>query len=52
MDISLIIEGIETRQQRERLLSLGCTEGQGFLFSRPLARPDFDRLLVERTALH
>lgn len=52
MDISLIIEGIETRQQRERLLSLGCTEGQGFLFSRPLARPDFDRLLVERPTLH
>lgn len=52
MDISLIVEGIETCQQHERLLSLGCTEGQGFLFSRPLARPDLDRLLVERPALH
>jgi diguanylate cyclase (GGDEF)-like protein len=30
-------EGVETEQQREMLLSLGCTEMQGYLFSR--ARP-------------
>jgi diguanylate cyclase (GGDEF)-like protein/PAS domain S-box-containing protein len=29
-------EGIETEQQREMLCDLGCTEMQGFLFSRPL----------------
>jgi diguanylate cyclase (GGDEF)-like protein len=28
-------EGVETEQQREILRSLGCTEMQGFLFSRP-----------------
>jgi len=28
-------EGIETEQQREMLRELGCTEMQGFLFSRP-----------------
>jgi diguanylate cyclase (GGDEF)-like protein len=32
-------EGVETEQQRETLLSLGCTEMQGYLFSpaRPVA---------------
>jgi diguanylate cyclase (GGDEF)-like protein len=29
-------EGVETEDQRLRVLSLGCTEMQGFLFSRPL----------------
>jgi EAL domain-containing protein (putative c-di-GMP-specific phosphodiesterase class I) len=29
-------EGIETEPQREMLRDLGCTEMQGFLFSRPL----------------
>jgi diguanylate cyclase (GGDEF)-like protein/PAS domain S-box-containing protein len=28
-------EGVETEQQRELLRSLGCTEMQGYLFSRP-----------------
>ncbi len=28
-------EGVETEQQKEMLRSLGCTEMQGFLFSRP-----------------
>jgi EAL domain-containing protein (putative c-di-GMP-specific phosphodiesterase class I) len=32
-------EGVETEQQREMLLGLGCTEMQGYLFSpaRPVA---------------
>jgi EAL domain-containing protein (putative c-di-GMP-specific phosphodiesterase class I) len=29
-------EGIETGAQRERLLDLGCTHGQGYYFSRPM----------------
>ena len=33
---SLIAEGIETVEQRERLLTLGCGSGQGYLFSEPL----------------
>jgi len=36
MDFKLIAEGIETGAQRDFLLSLGCHEAQGFLFSRPL----------------
>jgi len=38
-NITTTAEGVETEQQREMLLSLGCTEMQGYLFSpaRPVA---------------
>lgn len=29
-------EGIETEAQRDALLALGCDEGQGWLYARPL----------------
>ncbi|MGV3479121.1 MAG: putative bifunctional diguanylate cyclase/phosphodiesterase [Sphingobium sp.] len=32
---SVIAEGIETVAQRQRLIELGCTLGQGYLFARP-----------------
>ncbi len=33
-------EGVETAEQREALLELGCDLGQGFLWDRPLSAPD------------
>ena len=38
-------EGVETEIQRDRLRELGCTEMQGFLFSRPLPAKDLRNLL-------
>jgi EAL domain-containing protein (putative c-di-GMP-specific phosphodiesterase class I) len=37
-------EGVETEQQRETVRSEGCTEMQGYLFSRPLPSRDIERL--------
>jgi EAL domain-containing protein (putative c-di-GMP-specific phosphodiesterase class I) len=34
--LKLVAEGIETEPQAQRLLALGCEEGQGYLFSRPM----------------
>jgi EAL domain-containing protein (putative c-di-GMP-specific phosphodiesterase class I) len=31
----VVAEGIETREQQRRLVELGCTRGQGFLYARP-----------------
>ena len=40
MGFKVIAEGIETQEQCQLLASLGCTFGQGYLFSRPLAVKD------------
>ena len=37
MNLSVVAEGIETDEQRQQLLGMGCDFGQGFLFARPLA---------------
>jgi EAL domain-containing protein (putative c-di-GMP-specific phosphodiesterase class I) len=36
LGLSVVAEGIETRDQAEWLVSLGCPMGQGYLFSRPM----------------
>lgn len=38
LNLEVVAEGIETVAQLEKLRSLGCTMGQGFLFSRPIDR--------------
>jgi diguanylate cyclase (GGDEF)-like protein len=35
LGMEVVAEGIETTQQRDHLIELGCTFGQGFLFSQP-----------------
>jgi diguanylate cyclase (GGDEF)-like protein len=41
-------EGVETVQQRETLRSLGCTEMQGYLFSRPLPAAEVAAFFLSR----
>ena len=36
LDLKVVAEGIETREQQEVLLEAGCDFGQGFLFSKPM----------------
>ena len=36
MELDVVAEGIERRDQLERLVELGCAKGQGYLVSRPL----------------
>lgn len=45
LSLRTVGEGIETREQLEQLRALGCSLGQGFLFSRPLPRDAFTQLL-------
>lgn len=44
--IRVVAEGIETSQQLERVRSMGCDRGQGYLFARPMPRDQMDALLT------
>ena len=43
MNIEVIAEGIETEGQKQFLLSVGCSQMQGYLFSPPIAVQEFDK---------
>ncbi|MDP3973089.1 MAG: EAL domain-containing protein [Candidatus Nanopelagicales bacterium] len=43
--LTILAEGIETGAQLATLRSLGCDQGQGFLFAKPMPLPDFLALL-------
>ena len=47
LGIETIAEGVETNDQRSRLETEHVDTGQGFLFARPLAVADLDRLLLD-----
>ena len=55
LKLRVIAEGIETEEQRTFLQAHHCAEGQGYLFSRPLAAAQFAHLLqmgIPETVVH
>ncbi len=46
MGMTATAEGVETREQLDSVTSEGCTEMQGFLFSRPLPAREIERLFL------
>ena len=43
---SVVAEGIESDAQLDALRRLGCDQGQGYLFSKPLERPLFEAAMA------
>ena len=43
-DIDVIAEGVETQEQADFLKSLGCSNMQGYFFSRPIRTTEFVKL--------
>jgi diguanylate cyclase (GGDEF)-like protein len=50
MGMTATAEGVETSEQLDRITSEGCTEMQGYLFSRPLPVAEIERLFLPRSA--
>jgi predicted signal transduction protein with EAL and GGDEF domain len=46
LGLHVIAEGIEDSTQLQRLRTLGCEYGQGFLFSKPLCAEEIEELLL------
>lgn len=45
LGLSVIAEGVDKEAQRQYLLKLGCTQFQGYLFSKPMPIAEFNALL-------
>ncbi|MDO9281544.1 MAG: EAL domain-containing protein [Methylotenera sp.] len=48
LGLSVIAEGVETEAQRLFLITNGCHNYQGYLFSRPIPVSDFEHLLLQQ----
>jgi diguanylate cyclase (GGDEF)-like protein/PAS domain S-box-containing protein len=48
LDLSVIAEGVETKEQLQYLSALECDVVQGFLFSKALHAAAFEELLIEQ----
>ena len=43
LGITTIAEGVETEEDRQTMLRLGCDYGQGYLYDKPLCADEFDK---------
>lgn len=44
LDLTVVVEGVETLQQVNFLTEIGCDIAQGYYFSKPVSLRDFDQL--------
>ena len=45
LNMSIVAEGIEKKEQIDFLVSLGCDMIQGFYFAKPMPIAEFEKLL-------
>ncbi|NAZ87581.1 putative bifunctional diguanylate cyclase/phosphodiesterase [Kineococcus indalonis] len=46
--VRAVAEGVETEQQRDALVAMGCDFAQGYFYSRPLSAPDLAQWVRSR----
>jgi len=47
LNMKVIAEGVETKEQRDLLIAAGCDYVQGYFYSRPVAPEEFEKLLKQ-----
>ncbi len=47
LNIDVVAEGVETKQQANMLVAMQCNMLQGYFFGRPVPKDDFSQLLLE-----
>jgi diguanylate cyclase (GGDEF)-like protein len=52
MGMAATAEGVETTEQLDKIAAVGCTEMQGYLFSKPLPVAEIERLFLSRMPRH
>ena len=50
LDLNVVAEGVETEEQRKLLRLLRCDQMQGYLFSKPVAKAELEKLLRSEMA--
>jgi diguanylate cyclase (GGDEF)-like protein len=51
LELTVVAEGVETREQQDMLAAQGCDAAQGYLYSKPVAASEIGRLLAQETAV-
>lgn len=52
LNLGVICEGVETKDQEQFLLKLGCNMVQGFLYSKPVPKLEFESMLQKIGTYH
>ncbi|MDO4404277.1 MAG: EAL domain-containing protein [Atopobiaceae bacterium] len=52
LGLKTVIEGVETADEAERVRAIGCDYIQGYYYSRPLSRDDFEQYLKREQEKH
>jgi EAL domain-containing protein (putative c-di-GMP-specific phosphodiesterase class I) len=50
LGMATLAEGVETREQQDTLIELGCGQGQGWLYGRPMAAEQIPEMLATASA--
>lgn len=51
LKMTVIAEGVETKEQADYLRNIGCLYMQGYYFARPMPTSDFEKLLIHNNGL-
>lgn len=48
LELETVAEGVETKEQLDYLKEIGCENIQGFLFSKPVNKSEFEKIIIRQ----